>query len=151
MNYLLRGLLTVVAFVGIGLCVSAQRVIENPDFECSKSHSLTIERVTFGPEETRLDCYVRYKRGSKVTVEKKTILRDNATGAEYLPTRAEGATLGKGIKIPAEGYIRFSLFYPNIPESVKSVDLIEGAGIYSACGSMAQRQPNRYTWPIRPL
>jgi len=119
-------LLTLLAIATVALTATAQRVIENPDFEYAKSHSLTIERITVTPQETRVDCYVRSRPGSKVTVAKKTIIRDKATRKEYLPTHAEGATLGKGLRIPAEGFARYTLIYPTIPATVKSVDFIEG-------------------------
>ena len=57
-------LLTLLAIATVALTASAQRVIKNPDFEYAKSHSLTIERITVTPQETRVDCYVRSRQES---------------------------------------------------------------------------------------
>ena len=120
-------LLALAMFISVAIGLRAERVVDMPDFECRKSHVLTVERITLSDNETRVDFRVEAKKGYKGTVGDNSRLKDIITGNCYYPTRAEGVKFNETIRIPAEGYIRYSLFYPPLPDSVKAIDFIEGS------------------------
>jgi len=120
-------LLALAMLISVAIGLRAERVVDMPDFECRKSHVLTVERITLSDNETRVDFRVEAKKGYKGTVGDNSRLRDIITGNCYYPTRAEGVKFNETIRIPAEGYIRYSLFYPPLPDSVKAIDFIEGS------------------------
>lgn len=119
-------LLAVAILISAAICLRAERVVDMPDFECQKSHVLIIERITISDNETRVDFRLEGKKGYKGSVGDNSRLKDILTGDCYYPTRAEGVKFNETIRIPAEGSIRYSLFYPPLPDSVKAIDFIEG-------------------------
>lgn len=102
------------------------RVIEKPDYECRLSPVLTVERIELTDTATRVDLLLTAPEGYKGKVEKNTLLILGDTRAKIAPTRAQGATLGKSIKTGPDGTVRYSIFYPPLPASATTVDLVEG-------------------------
>lgn len=122
----LSSLVSVMIAVAGVFSAGAQKIVENPDYECKKSGVINVERIVTDGDTTRVDFILKAKPGYKGTVEKNTRLRDNASGVEYLPVRAEGVELGGGIKTGKDSIARYSLFYDALPPSVEKVDMLEG-------------------------
>ena len=79
-------LLALAMFISVAIGLRAERVVDMPDFECRKSHVLTVERITLSDNETRVDFRVEAKKGYKGTVGDNSRLKDIITGNCYYPT-----------------------------------------------------------------
>ena len=72
-------LLALAMFISVAIGLRAERVVDMPDFECRKSHVLTVERITLSDNETRVDFRVEAKKGYKGTVGDNSRLKDIIT------------------------------------------------------------------------
>ncbi len=106
------------------LSVSAgtAKKIVNPSFKSRISSVLTIEELDLGKKETKVKFRAIFHPGYWFNVSEKDYLLDTETGEKFHPISGEGVTLGEKVVMPESGEITFTLTYPPLPKTTKTLD-----------------------------
>lgn len=97
--------------------------IEMPYIESANTLSLSIEGVTLTDSSTVLDAVVHYNPGQWVRFDSASSLV--ADGKHYPIISVDSMTLGEYFWMPDSGVAHFTMRFPAIPASVKSIDFTE--------------------------
>lgn len=100
----------------------AQKVIENPYYEVSKSGIHHISKIELNKTETRVHIHNTFLPKWWVQFKKDVFIIDAATGKRYNITRIEGVEFGKKIWMPKSGENTTVLIFPALDENVKKID-----------------------------
>ena len=97
--------------------------IEMPYIESANTISLSFEGITLTDSSTVLDAVVHYNPGQWVRFDSASSLV--ADGKHYPIISVDSMTLGEYFWMPDSGVARFTMRFPAIPASVKSIDFTE--------------------------
>lgn len=97
--------------------------IEMPYIESANTMSLSFEGITLTDSSTVLDAVVHYNPGQWVRFDSASSLV--ADGKHYPIISVDSMTLGEYFWMPDSGVARFTMRFPAIPASVKSIDFTE--------------------------
>lgn len=97
--------------------------IEMPYIESANTMSLSFEGITLTDSSTVLDAVVHYNPGQWVRFDSASSLV--AEGKHYPIISVDSMTLGEYFWMPDSGVARFTMRFPAIPASVKSIDFTE--------------------------
>lgn len=97
--------------------------IEMPYIESANTMSLSFEGITLTDSSTVLDAVVHYNPGQWVRFDSESSLV--ADGKHYPIISVDSMTLGEYFWMPDSGVARFTMRFPAIPASVKSIDFTE--------------------------
>lgn len=105
-------------------------IISNPDFD-ERKDNLQLLRIIMTPEETKIDFGYQandeYDKGGWIKINPKTFIRPVGTSKKFFLTNATNIPYGPELlhfQSTIE-YRYFSLHFPPIPKTVKSIELIE--------------------------
>ncbi len=94
-----------------------------PYIESANTMSLSFEGITLTDSSTVLDAVVHYNPGQWVRFDSESSLV--ADGKHYPIISVDSMTLGEYFWMPDSGVARFTMRFPAIPASVKSIDFTE--------------------------
>lgn len=114
--------LAVIACASVGF--SYRGVVTDPMIGSANQSSLSVERVILSDSATVLDAVVHYRPGWWVRLAGSSAIV--ADGVEYPLVSARGVKMDERITLPDSGVVRFSLVFPPVPDSVRSLDFTEG-------------------------
>ena len=97
--------------------------IEMPYIESANTMFLSVEGITLTDSSTVLDAVVHYNPGQWVRFDSASSLV--ADGKHYPIISVDSMTLGEYFWMPDSGVARFTMRFPAIPASVKSIDFTE--------------------------
>lgn len=97
--------------------------IEMPYIESANTLSLSVEGITLTDSSTVLDAVVHYNPGQWVRFDSASSLV--ADGKHYPIISVDSMTLGEYFWMPDSGVAHFTMRFPAIPASVKSIDFTE--------------------------
>lgn len=97
--------------------------IELPYIESANTMSLSVEGITLTDSSTVLDAVVHYNPGQWVRFDSASSLV--ADGKHYPIITVDNMTLGEYFWMPDSGVAHFTMRFPAIPASVKSIDFTE--------------------------
>lgn len=97
--------------------------IEMPYIESANTMSLSVEGITLTDSSTVLDAVVHYNPGQWVRFDSASSLV--ADGKHYPIISVDSMTLGEYFWMPDSGVAHFTMRFPAIPASVKSIDFTE--------------------------
>lgn len=97
--------------------------IELPYIESANTLSLSVEGITLTDSSTVLDAVVHYNPGQWVRFDSASSLV--AYGKHYPIITVDSMTLGEYFWMPDSGVAHFTMRFPAIPASVKSIDFTE--------------------------
>lgn len=97
--------------------------IEMPYIESANTMFLSVEGITLTDSSTVLDAVVHYNPGQWVRFDSASSLV--ADGKHYPIISVDSMTLGEYFWMPDSGVAHFTMRFPAIPASVKSIDFTE--------------------------
>ena len=121
----------VILFIGLCLIwlpwVYGNRSVENPVFKARTGSILTIRKIEWTDEATRLHVQVVFPPDHWITIDSTTYIEDCATAQRYLPVAIEGMAFNEKTYLPASGKMDVVLVYPPLPASTRTIDWIDPA------------------------
>lgn len=99
-----------------------------PYIESANTMYLSFEGITLTDSSTVLDAVVHYNPGQWVRFDSASSLV--ADGKHYPIISVDSMTLGEYFWMPDSGVARFTMRFPAIPASVKSIDFTENIGAW---------------------
>ena len=113
----------VVAALSLYSC-AGERVVERPAFGASNNSALEIDRIILSDTATVI-CFDAYYRPKYwISIGRGVALR--AGDSLYRAVGSEGIELGRKLWMPESGDTSFSIVFPALDKSIRSVDFLEG-------------------------
>lgn len=112
--------------IGMNMMVTAQRTIKNPEFEFTNGGIMSISKIEFGKDATRLHILCQFVPHWWISFEKGTYVKDCDTEQKYFPIAVEGSEFDKEIYMPESGDSTLVLLYPPFDKKMKKFDWISG-------------------------
>lgn len=100
----------------------AQKIIENPAFEVSKSGITHISKIELSATETKIHVHNTFLRYWWVDFSKDIFIQDCATGEKYQVTGIEGGEFEEHIFMPESGEKTITLTFPPLSKTIKKID-----------------------------
>lgn len=104
-------------------CRSNRGIIERPFIDSANTRSLSFDRVELTDSSTVLYGVIHYGPGYWVRLSSGSEIRVDTTG--YPMVSIEGIAADEQITIPDSGVVRFTMTFPAIPKTAKSIDFTE--------------------------
>lgn len=102
------------------------KTVENPVIQSSNTSIIDISGITNTDAATVVDVHATFRPGWWIQIVSDTRLE--ADGKKYKLMKAEGITLDEHFWMPESGEADFRFFFEPVPESVSTMDFIEGDG-----------------------
>lgn len=113
--------------LGLSLNLSAEKVIEKPFVQANYASGFKIEKITLSKQSTVLDVSLKVKKNRWFALPTKTYIQPSGSKEKhYVVSVSEPYALGERITPKETGVVEFSLTFPAVDASVKSLDYIEG-------------------------
>jgi hypothetical protein len=109
-----------------GLSISAQKIIENPEFSAKTANYVKITRIELSDTITKIDFEVHYFPKWWISISSpQTYIQNSNGGKKLYVQKAEGIKLNERHWTPASGVNIYSLYFPAIGKEVEKIDYLE--------------------------
>lgn len=121
----MKTLCTLLLALGTICSIQAQeRKVNQPPFIVRNTSTVEINQITLSDTATVLDIKAYYRPHNWIRISGESyLLADN--GKKYPIRSGSGITLDKEFWMPDSGEATFSLIFPTLPATVKTIDFIE--------------------------
>ena len=121
----MKTLCTLLLALGTLCSIQAQeRKVNQPPFIVRNTSTVEINQITLSDTATVLDIKAYYRPHNWIRISGESyLLADN--GKKYPIRSGSGITLDKEFWMPDSGEATFSLIFPTLPATVKTIDFIE--------------------------
>lgn len=110
----------------VSLSLSAQTIIENPQFSATTAEYVKIKKIELHDTVTKVDFEVTYFPNWWIRVLASETYFQNSNGEEkYYVKRAEGIQLEEHHWTPESGVNNYTLYFPPIGKDIEKVDFLE--------------------------
>lgn len=100
---------------------------KNITYKATEATDCKIVSITRNSKETVIEIEHHIKDGYWFNISPETYIEDKATGKKYRMTNCEGISRSpeKSYHPNGHGLVKFKLFFPSLPSTVTTIDLIE--------------------------
>ena len=109
----------------LSLCLSAQKVIENPSFRGTTANYIKIKKIELHDTATVIDFRVEFTPRWWIQIPKETWIQDSKTGEKLYVKSARGIKIGERHFTPENGINEYTLCFPPIGDEVETIDYLE--------------------------
>jgi thiol-disulfide isomerase/thioredoxin len=102
----------------------AQKVIDNPSIEVSKTGIFSINKIELFENETKLQVQTKYLPNWWVDFPSEIFISDSDTGKKYNIVKVEGVEFKEKVYMPESGEQTFTLIFPPLDKNVKKIDYV---------------------------
>lgn len=117
----------IIIYLLLAICLTLQakeRIIEHPPFLGWNGSTIEIDKIVLNDTETVLHIKAFYRPKNWIKMDTKTYLIADS-GEKFQITGTNGIPLDKEFYMPESGEAEFTLTFPPLPPSVKSIDFVE--------------------------
>lgn len=121
----MKNLLFLASFILVSLSLSAQTVIENPQFSATTAEYVKIKKIELHDTVTKVDFEVKYFPNWWIQVKaSETYLQSTNGGEKYYVKRAEGIQLEEHHWTPESGVNNYTLYFPPLDKDIEKIDFL---------------------------
>jgi thiol-disulfide isomerase/thioredoxin len=122
----MKKVLLLASIILSGLSISAQKIIENPEFSAKTANYVKITRIELSDTITKIDFEVHYFPKWWISISSpQTYIQNSNGGKKLYVQKAEGIKLNERHWTPASGVNIYSLYFPAIGKEVEKIDYLE--------------------------